>query len=773
MSNDDGIESDDDMSLSSDDEDYKLFSGQYTPEIIKCSDKYGWQMKAMRSILDFICNCIFGICCLMSRTSSGKTKIVSMIYSYLIHNRRNRRKNKSIIYFIPYNLFESLKGQISEKIKEDLKKKLGVDYQDNIVKIIEKGNIRDLLNQLKIEGHKIIITAFPQNTSNTSELLDIKNCILIFDEMDSIITQLGQYHFGNRNCLATTKITHLTNYLKKESKPFKLLLYLSKRNIILGQSATLDETINTHLLPYYGLTNIRNIVVRHQEKCYNNVKIFSMGKEAIMEKIYQKIQEEDTPILIYCSNKKNAEKTNKEIESKYPDLKIFDCYGEENPDKENITKSRVTILINKGSHGLDCEYIKYIFILRDFSDVSTSCRDKEECCISNLLEQICGRIRGDGEVYRQIKGNQEIEETTLFKETENKYKLACDPDNIKLINAIKELNEKSFYQRRYDIEYFALRTFIAQGLKYNFFKKCNKKDNILNCIRNFINDKIEDSITNSHSLEYNYSMVNNFEKIISELENNEDISNRQKNINFVYTLISNTQKEINTLEDNLKECWKINSYEDLYNKLLKDPENYVKYEQDILNKLKEYFNNKYQRVFNILYPKKIVRNRQKTSGGKKVSHPVVSNEQKKKLANNMIRAFEYLNISEGSVFNKGGNFVDKLKKAIDSDDLKDLHFMHFIPRTFLTEEEMEKSIYGILCGSLEVSINAYDSQYERVDNYEDKRICDFDEDKLILKIRYEQLKKFEEDGGYASIIRPYEEITRILELISHYNMLED
>ena len=223
-------------------------------------DKYSWQPEAVKYICKIASEHKYGLIPAMVITSGGKTRLTPM----LIKEKIIKSEYGGLIYFLPYNNFESLKNQIYKCIVSEV--------GDNSVVIID-----DVKKIKTSQDFKIHICPFPDNKQNiTEKLIDLKDFIIVMDEMNKIKTSFGMVHQLNPS-FSCSRMNTINKYYSRDKNPFLSFTKLCTDNLVIGQSANLDEVINSDLLCYYGLFPIKPIYVKHNKhnmpiiiiiKCY-------------------------------------------------------------------------------------------------------------------------------------------------------------------------------------------------------------------------------------------------------------------------------------------------------------------------------------------------------------------------------------------------------------------------------------------------------------------------------------------------------------------------
>ena len=446
----------------------------------------------------------------MARTSSGKTRIPFLGIEEDIKIRNATR------FIVPY-AHRHLRNNHTKKLREFLRQN---EYKFEIYTLDKYNKNKTLIDGKKTnkkinkhEGNFLIeiiksadgskypfyIQAFCWNRDPTYQYCQdmIKtNEAIYFDEFPVMATQFGLKHAGCMYSHSKSDLNSLKSYVDREKEhSFKSLDYLCKHNKVVTMSATNDDIICNELLPYYGVMNIKNIIVNHRQECFPEIPIIYQSEEDIKNQMIKNLSLNVTGTgtdIVFCPHE---EELNEHYNCAYHYLRrqgicekdrtkwLYKNTSKDNEalDVECIKNSRITFLINKGTTGVDIDSIDNIFIFRKLSDTGSSSRDKPEGIkfLSNLAQQICGRLRNDGTIY-WLHENQEInpkEDTTLFQETEKLFREVSHKKNTYVQTIIAKINQHKLDDL---VSERFIRTFIFKLVKKGQFEYTyGKKRSIL------------------------------------------------------------------------------------------------------------------------------------------------------------------------------------------------------------------------------------------------------------------------------------------------------
>lgn len=317
-----------------------------------------------------------GLTLIMARTGTGKTKAQ---FDIAIHFKRLGKR--SVTLYVPNDckfLIEQTKDKFIEYCKKDR-----IEY-----KLTKDG--------INLGNFKCFITSFIANTESPMKLLKIHDDMnpVIFDEFDHIGTQLGLIHGGTTSNFSKTSLpTHKKNW---EKTKFNFLERLCNRTAVYGFSATLDEIISKDLRPYENKFNIKIFIVNHKKDVLNNVKILYRPKEKLKEKI----------VNFYKRKKKTIVFVNNIFEMNIicdylrdHGVPFYKWNSQSNMkfNYKKIESNVISVFVNGGARGLDIKDIERIVLFRPLK-ASTK---EDKTLLSGLANQIMGRIRENGIIYRE------------------------------------------------------------------------------------------------------------------------------------------------------------------------------------------------------------------------------------------------------------------------------------------------------------------------------------------------------------------------------------
>jgi hypothetical protein len=497
---------------------YSTFKCEYKNE---GSDKYRYQ-EYLPHIIETDVSFIFGMINVMARTGVGKTWIPYKMLEQDVNNEFKESrfivpngdshlvKSHTTTYlnllidndytFTLYTLDNKDKrtriGESSWYHWEDYESDSDYDSDGNYLlsqrakkKTLKKINnhegnflfkIEITMEDGDIKKYPLYIESFCHNTKNAFKYCNARftgQSALYFDEFHKIATQFGLVHAGCRYSHNKSKLDSYNSYVTKEdSHAFTLLNTLTDNNRVIALSATLDDIICNDLLPYYGTMNIANIIIRHTEENFPDIPIRYKTEKKLYEELLDNY-EKNIKTFTYFASQKELKKTYNKLVN---DLKVkgyssvkknlYKNISEDGLlDKEKIKNSKISFFINKATTGLDVSTLKRILIFRKLSDSGSSSRTNNGkiTFISNLSQQIGGRLRGSGTIS-WLNPSQETNPkliTNLFLETEKIFALAVKDDNSHIMRQINQHTLEDSVSGK------LIRTFIFKGIKDGYFEK--------------------------------------------------------------------------------------------------------------------------------------------------------------------------------------------------------------------------------------------------------------------------------------------------------------
>lgn len=594
---------------------------------IESDGRFGWQDSIIHILEDFK---KYGLIFFMSRTGTGKGSIACL---NLISDSK---KYKETIQFVPNNQKCLIKQHVKTLEKYCKKKNIPCE------KSSDSDSDSDSY-QLTIDNEKynFTIKPFPNSSKSITSVLKYENCALYLDEPHMYQTAFGLSRAKNNKCHSITKITSLLNAVKKENDDnndlFENIIPLANSNKVVFVSATLDDIIIKEIGPYIGSINkILAIIVNHKKEDFPEINITQIEKEdEINNKIKEKyLAKEKT--FIYCAKVEDMEKIKRNLVDIY-NILPDDVYSwnsksrEKQLDATKVQEKLISIFINGGTTGLDIKNLKNVFILRKLSSSSSSCRgDNYEDNFSNTAQQIMGRIREDGNVYRLKYSKNEISDN-LFDYTEQAYKNVLS-SKTKFIHQVESrINTKKLSQ---NFKNYYIRPFIQSYITTEDYHK-------------------NESLT----IEKKPTVLNNFKKF------NKECSILHK---FWNSLLEKFKEENSFFNIELNE-W-IKKYLDLEPKMIEEYEMVVK---------------NYDTKFNVLFCKKKIAHGNRTTGGGSSKYNI--NKKWQKFGQDALQKAILLAGFDG----KSLIFIKD-----DESDKYGGEFMHSKPKRDLSPEEIVKSKFA-------------------------------------------------------------------------------
>jgi hypothetical protein len=662
--------------------------------ILSQKTKYDWQEKIKEENSYHEDNT--GLNLFMARTGTGKTKAQ---YDRVIHYKKIGKK--TVTLYVPNHckyLSKQTKDKFLEYFEKDKIETLDVTVGDQTI--------------LEIDGFTCIIKPFIPNTDCPTIILDDldETHPIIFDEFDAIQTQFGLIH-------GACSTQHSKSTLGKgrgqhRKKKFNILEEICNKTTVDCFSATLDETICKDLLPYTGIFHITVYLVEHQKELLDNVNI---NYETHLNSKLITLYKNNKKTIVFVPTISAKKKLGVFLDTHSILYYGWDSTSNEKFDDKKVRTTIISVFVNGPSRGLDIPEIECVVL--DRSLTASTKVDKSD--ISGLANQIMGRLRGGGQIYRS---------STNFK---NK------PNNLyDLVEKIYE-NVRSD-DHSYNILCWGKKNEYQKNVKKNDYLK--KNDYIKNVVDLFIyyliiqtdlqNVKVNNGKGPNNGKGYNNGKGSNNGKgplkgdsirkrLIEELSDDTDLMDK---MNYIRKEIENKNlsdgfiEKYYTIEEILEK-----QYEKEYKNMVKIPEMYP-----------------------ILFQEKTKLN--KTGGGD--SKPNISEAEKQKGIRYLGQAIKNRNLDGCSLF-----IISQF-----SDDIYKGEFMHAKPKSKLSYIERTKSMFAIpMADNMETGLNQSDK---------DTEILTYN-DISGININYEKLKEF--IGKKMFMLRPEEEIKCIL---TEYNRLQ-
>ena len=694
----------------------KITKSKYVIHEIESVDKYSWQEEIKKREEYTQDDC--GLSCIYSRTGSGKTKVQ--------YNRMKYYKSigkKSVTIYVPYSTRTYLPIQIFNSFKKYLNK-------DNQLYTFCCNNENDGLEySIHIGNFKCDIKPLLHSTKSLEYLLDDHDFInpLCIDEFDAVQTQFGLNHGGSLDNYAKSKLRSHVKVFEKNGN--NLLERLCNRTHVNAYTASFDEILTSDLLPYVGKFPITVYTVKHKEESYEKIPFKFKSYKDMKNKLIEKYHEKEKS-FVYVTRKQEMDKLKMFLRAnKINDFYSWHCKSGKSLNSYEIENNLISIFVNGATRGLDLSLIKNIFIFRKLN-ASTK---QDKASMSALLNQISGRIRKEGTIYREssVLSPGQIHEDRFGYEEKNIEKVLSNKI-IYEIDFFRELNQRKQYDNDYKNN--IVRLFIYRFLsEFNIESKIKHGDSIKQRIRNKlnrnINNRYDELIFLCHKINNNLLKHNDiiFTKYIkcekklmvlfikafnSLMIGREHIFSPNKSI---YTGDRTTKPDIS---------------ESKTKKSSEEPE-----KSDSITTKPDISESKTKRI--IIRTKK---SDSRTTGGG-TAKPNISESEKKKSLEALKKATS----------NYGGNSV--LIKEEYSDEVN-CGFMHAKAKSKLDKSQRPKCIYAIpMFSTLESGMNQKDIH---------TKLLIFDDITKRITVNYEYIKN---DKFYkADVFRPEKEINDILEI---------
>ena len=370
-----------------------------------------------------------GLSCFYSRTGTGKTRAQ---YDRMMHYKRILKKKVTI--YVPYSTGKYLPRQIYKEFKKLLK-------HDNIPfsRYVNKDSNKYTIS---IGNFECFIKPFIHNRGDPTFILDIHDDThpIIIDEFDAIQTQFGLIHGGCTYKFA--KSTLPSHYSVNKKTGFNLLERICNQTHLNVYSASLDEIIRSDLMPYVDKFNINIYVINHNRDCLDTVNIEYYTEKELYKILLRKANNNEKS-FIFTSNIEHSRKTFEFLKSE--NMEAYECNSSTKAiDMSQLKTHNICILVNGLTRGLNNQDITNIFLFRSLK-ASTKANQK---MMSALLNQMCGRIRNGGTIYRDVST------TTNRVFTRYDYEQG-NIDNVLSVDTIfnKKLWSRINFEQLYDHDY--------------------------------------------------------------------------------------------------------------------------------------------------------------------------------------------------------------------------------------------------------------------------------------------------------------------------------
>jgi hypothetical protein len=423
---------------------------------IESPDKYGWQ--EILKTNEHYYEDKNGLNLVMASTGTGKTKAQ---YHRISHFRDLVKQ--SVTVYVPNNckfLTKQIKEEFINYLIED---GIVYDIKIQIEKIGKIGKI-GIIYTITLGTFKCIIKPFIANTKSPESLLKIHDHMnpMIIDEFDGIQTQFGLTHGGYHS--ESTISSNKANWGKTG---FNFLERLCNQTTVDGFSATLDGPICKDLLPYEGKINMNYFIIIHNKDSLSNLPIIYIKREKMVHKII-KFYHKGIKTLVFVERIEDMDELTNILDDNGVSYYKWNSKTGEELDTVKIESNIISIFVNGPSRGLNIPSIKRIVLYRG---LKASTKD-DQTLLSALANQIMGRIRNGGKIYR--------DETTV------KNKADCYYD---LVEEIYETTNDTEYLRKFwrcimrhtyenDFKDNIVRLFINKWIRKEFHGNARRGDSI-------------------------------------------------------------------------------------------------------------------------------------------------------------------------------------------------------------------------------------------------------------------------------------------------------
>lgn len=374
--------------------------------LILTPTKFAWQKKLEDEETGFY-DFNPGLTNTMSITGSGKT-----IAQYNLMKKALFNNIKKFRLFVPNENCKTLDEQIYLKFIENLNaEKDTVGFTCKIVKKNPKKNKTKQSYVIKInrfgnsnfpEPFICEISKFISNQQSPNiivEKINKEDVVVCFDEFDAIQTIFGLNHAAGIQTYSKSTIQNV----KEDSSIYNSLTQLCKNTPVYTFSATLDEFMNYDIIPYQNQFKIRNFIIKpdFSELQRDPVKIVYKNKEQLKKQIISNYKS-DTKTLVYCNDIKHLNIIENYLKKESVEFYSWHSKKDSKFDREKMESNVISIFVNGMTRGIDIPKIESVILLRPLK-ASTRI---DKSLLSALANQIMGRIRGGGIIYRDEDDTQ-------------------------------------------------------------------------------------------------------------------------------------------------------------------------------------------------------------------------------------------------------------------------------------------------------------------------------------------------------------------------------
>ena len=426
-----------------------LSYASFNETLIVTPDKFAWQKKLEEEETGFY-DFNPGLTNTMSITGSGKTKAQ---YNLMKKVALNSDKKKFRL-FIPNENCQNLDEQIYLKFIEYLTDE-GIGYKPDIVKKHPKQNKSKRSYTIKInrigsynfsepficEISKFISNSNQESRARIIEKINNEDVVVCFDEFDAIQTIFGLNHAAGIKTYSKSTILNVN----EDASKYNSFTRLCKNTPVYTFSATLDEFMNYDIIPYQNQFKIRNFIVEPQFSKLKRdpVKIEYKSKEQLKEQIIRNYKS-NIKTLVYCSKEEKVKEIEDYLNENHVEFYSWNSKKNEKFDIEKMKSSVISIFINGASRGIDIPEIQSVIILRALK-ASTRI---DPSLLSGLANQIMGRIRGGGIIYRD-EADTEVRVDNLYDLVKEIYEPFKTQKTKYRKQFFKEITDKFVYESPY------------------------------------------------------------------------------------------------------------------------------------------------------------------------------------------------------------------------------------------------------------------------------------------------------------------------------------
>lgn len=417
--------------------------------LIVTPTKFAWQKKLEDEETGFY-DFNSGLTNTMSITGSGKTKAqYNLMKKALLSN-----KKKKFRLFVPNENCKTLDEQIYLKFIEYLKDdKDTIGFTCEIVKKNPKKNKSKRSYVIKINSIGTLnfsepficeISKFISNQQSPARIIEKINnedVVVCFDEFDAIQTIFGLNHAAGIQTYSKSTIQNV----KQDSSIYNSLTQLCKNTPVYTFSATLDEFMNYDIIPYQNQFKIRNFIIKpdFSELQRDPVKIVYKNKEQLKKQIISNYKS-DTKTLIYCNDIKHLDIIENYLKKESVEFYSWHSKKDSKFDREKMESNVISIFVNGMTRGIDIPEIESVILLRP---LKASTRINKSL-LSALANQIMGRIRGGGIIYRD-EDDTNVRVDNLYDLVIELYKPFEESETIYRKKFFGEITKKSVYDCPY------------------------------------------------------------------------------------------------------------------------------------------------------------------------------------------------------------------------------------------------------------------------------------------------------------------------------------